>query len=95
MTAALPLLQAIGLLGGITGAALVAGSTSRQRATGFTCWIAGNSAWVGYAALTGALALGIQFSVFLLLAVAGLLNNRPQEIPDDGTEARSTGWSYD
>lgn len=74
---ALPLLQAIGLLGGIAGAALVAGSTSRQRTAGFGCWIAGNGAWVGYAALTGSLALGTQFSVFLLLAVAGLKNNWP------------------
>ena len=69
-------LQAIGLLGGIAGAVLVAGPTPRQRAAGFGCWIAGNSAWVGYAALTGSLALGTQFSIFCLLAVAGLRNNR-------------------
>ena len=71
----LTLLQALGLLGGIAGAVLVAGRTPQQRAAGFGCWIAGNGAWVGYATLTGSLALGTQFSVFFLLAVAGLRNN--------------------
>ena len=72
------LLQAAGLLGGVTGAALVADPTPRQRAAGFGCWIVGNGAWVAYATLTGSLALGAQFSVFLLLAVAGLKNNWPR-----------------
>ena len=44
-------LQTIGLLGGIAGAVLVAGPTPLQRAAGFTAWIAGNSAWVAFAAL--------------------------------------------
>jgi len=42
----------------------VAGTTPQQRAAGFGCWIQGNGAWVGYAALTGS------------LAVVGLVNNR-------------------
>jgi len=78
------LLQALGLLGGIVGAILVAGRSPQQRAAGFGCWIAGNSAWVGYAALTGSLALGTQFSIFCLLAVAGLRNNwKLKEVPAD------------
>ena len=51
-------LQATGLIGGVAGAVLVAGRSPRQRAAGFTAWILGNGAWVGYAALTGSLALG-------------------------------------
>jgi len=70
------LLQTLGLLGGIAGAVLVAGPTPQQRAAGFSCWIIGNGAWVGYAALTGSLALGTQFSVFCVLAMVGLVNNR-------------------
>ena len=70
------LLQTLGLLGGIAGAVLVAGPTPQQRAAGFSCWIIGNGAWVGYAALTGSLALGTQFSVFCVLAMVGLINNR-------------------
>ncbi len=69
-------LQATGLIGGVAGAVLVAGRSPRQRAAGFTAWILGNGAWVGYAALTGSLALGTQFSIFTVLAVAGLMNNR-------------------
>ena len=68
-------LQTIGLLGGIAGAVLVAGPTPRQRAAGFATWIVGNGAWVGYAALTGSLVLGTQFSIFCVLAVAGLRTN--------------------
>ncbi|MDD4488746.1 MAG: hypothetical protein PHD34_08745 [Methanothrix soehngenii] len=72
----IPTLQTIGLIGGVAGAVLVAGHSPRQRAAGFTAWIIGNGAWVGYAALTSSLALGTQFSIFCLLAVAGLRNNR-------------------
>ena len=69
------ILQTIGLLGGIAGAVLVAGPTPRQRAAGFTAWIAGNGAWVAFAALTGSLYLGAQFGVFLLLSGVGLRTN--------------------
>ena len=68
-------LQTIGLLGGIAGAILVAGPTPRQRAAGFGCWIAGNSAWVAFAGLTSSLYLGAQFGVFLLLSGLGLRTN--------------------
>jgi hypothetical protein len=68
-------LQTIGLLGGIAGAVLVAGPTPRQRAAGFATWIAGNGAWVAFAALTGSLYLGAQFGVFLLLSGVGLRTN--------------------
>ena len=69
------ILQAIGLLCGIAGAVLVAGPTPRQRAAGFATWIAGNGAWVAFAALTGSLYLGAQFGVFLLLSGVGLRTN--------------------
>ena len=62
-------------LGGIAGAVLVAGPTPRQRAAGFATWIAGNGAWVAFAALTGSLYLGAQFGVFLLLSGVGLRMN--------------------
>ena len=68
-------LQTIGLLGGIAGAVLVAGPTPLQRAAGFATWIAGNGAWVAFAALTGSLYLGAQFGVFLLLSGVGLRTN--------------------
>ena len=68
-------LQALGLVGGVLGAALVAGPTAQQRAAGFGCWIAGNSAWVAFAALTSSLYLGAQFGVFLLLSGVGLRTN--------------------
>jgi len=72
-------LQTIGLLGSIAGAVLVAGPTPRQRAAGFGCWIAGNSAWVAFAALTGSLYLGAQFGVFLLLSGVGLRTNLKEQ----------------
>jgi len=68
-------LQTIGLLGGIAGAVLVAGPTPLQRAAGFATWIAGNGAWVAFAALTGSLYLGAQFGIFLLLSGVGLRTN--------------------
>jgi len=68
-------LQTIGLLCGIAGAVLVAGPTPLQRAAGFATWIAGNGAWVAFAALTGSLYLGAQFGIFLLLSVVGLRTN--------------------
>jgi len=68
-------LQTIGLLGGVAGAVLVAGSTPLQRAAGFATWIAGNSAWVAFAGLTSSLYLGAQFGVFLLLSGVGLRTN--------------------
>lgn len=68
-------LQLVGLLGGVIGAVLVAGRTPQQRTAGFMAWILGNGAWVGYAALTGTLALGVQFGIFFLLFIFGALNN--------------------
>ena len=68
-------LQALGLVGGVLGAVLVAGPTPLQRAAGFATWIAGNGAWVAFAALTGSLYLGAQFGVFLLLSGLGLKIN--------------------
>ena len=72
-------LQAIGLLCGIAGAVLVAGPTPLERAAGFATWIAGNGAWVAFAALTGSLFLGAQFGVFLLLSVVGLRTNLKEQ----------------
>jgi len=72
-------LQAIGLLGGIAGAVLVAGPTPLQRAAGFATWIVSNGAWVAFAALTGSLYLGAQFGVFLLLSGVGLRTNLKEQ----------------
>ena len=47
----------------------------QQRAAGFATWIAGNGAWVAFAALTGSLYLVAQFGVFLLLSGGGLRTN--------------------
>ena len=69
------ILQAIGLFGGVVGAILVVGRSPQQRAAGFATWIAGNGAWVAFAALTGSLYLGAQFGVFLVLSVVGLRTN--------------------
>lgn len=47
----------------------------KHRAAGFAAWLVGNAAWVWYAVLTHSLYLGVQFGIFWMLAVAGLLNN--------------------
>jgi len=71
----LNVLQACGLVGGVLGAVLVTGRVSLLRAAGFASWVVGNAAWVWYAVLTESLYLGLQFGIFWLLAVVGLLNN--------------------
>ena len=71
----LELLQIVGLVCGVLGAVLVTGRTCPVRAAGFASWVVGNAAWVWYAVLTESLYLGLQFGIFWMLAVAGLLNN--------------------
>lgn len=66
------ILEIIGVVGGLAGAALVAGAAPQQRAAAFTIWIASNTAWFCYAVLTDSLGLKIQFAAFGVFAVAGL-----------------------
>lgn len=71
----LELLQIVGLVCGVLGAVLVTGRVSMVRAAGFASWVVGNAAWVWYAVLTHSLYLGVQFGIFWLLALVGLMNN--------------------
>ena len=69
------MLDLLGLVCGVVGALLVTARVSRVRAAGFATWIAGNGAWVAFAALTSSLYLGAQFGIFLLLSWVGLRTN--------------------
>ncbi len=69
------LLQLVGLIGGVSGALLVTSRMSSVRAAGFLAWVGGNTAWMMYAISAGSIYLGVQFAIFLMLAVMGYINN--------------------
>ncbi len=69
------LLQLVGLIGGVSGALLVTSRMPSVRAAGFLAWVGGNTAWAMYAISAGSIYLGVQFAIFLMLAVLGLMNN--------------------
>lgn len=71
----LDLLQVCGLVCGVLGAVLVTGRTSLIRAAGFAVWLVANTAWVWYAMIMHSPYLGVQFGIFWLLALVGLMNN--------------------
>jgi len=64
------ILQYIGAILGITGALFVA----YKNKIGFIIWLVGNASWFVYGILTKQWGVAIQFAIFWVIALLGLIN---------------------